>query len=272
MQIVKLGRLTLQENWPFVDVGVLVDDIVGGLEQGELVLQLVVDQQLVHLLGGDDTLGRLAVKQLLLGFPSVNLVLDHVTSNLDVSTTRTGSDQVSNTGRFLSEGGWVWCRQALDVELFPVGRETDSLGKTDSHDGRLGIVTPAGALDETSGTGDDILQGTGDGCANDVLDDSNVEVCSVESFLQDVLIDILTFATEVVWDIVGNRGLGPSASSNLVGNVGTGKNTTVDAQSVSNGLRQQFAAISINLLRQEIALAVGLTLPINCLHVFGRNW
>ena len=74
-----------------------------------------------------------------------------------------------------------------------------------------------------------------------------MEVCSVESLLQDKLVNVLALATEIGWNVVGNRCFRPVASGNLVGNVGAGQDTTVDAQSVGDGLRQQLASVGVHL-------------------------
>ena len=74
------------------DLGLVVDNSIGGLKERKLILKLEVGQQLVNLFSSDNALGRRSISKLGLGSPSITLLFDHVAGNL---AAKTGGYKVS---------------------------------------------------------------------------------------------------------------------------------------------------------------------------------
>ena len=247
---------------------------VNSSEQRELVLHALLLQELVDLNSGQGTLKLLAVELGLLDLLNGLVALHAVLGTAEVTTTAGASDQIGDTGTLFGEGA------LLDGSAEETVTEADHLHQTNTHDGRLGVVTPAHTDDPAGGNGNHVLQSTANGDTGDIVDDTDVEVRAVEQRLQHSVIhgrvvrgerlqlnlgqvarNILVLELHQVglgggggrglgvqvWRVVSDGGLAPLLQSNLVGDVGTGKSTTVDTQSLANGLREQADSVLLDV-------------------------
>lgn len=264
----------MQQRGGYLDMELTVNSS----EQRELVLHALLLQELVDLDSGQGTLKLLAIELSLLDLLNGLVALHAVLGTAEVTTTAGASDQIGDTGTLFGEGA------LLNGSTEETVTKADHLHQTNTHDSRLGVVTPAHTNDPAGGNSNDVLQGTANGDTGDIVDNTNVEVRAVEQCLQDGVIhrrvvrgqslqlnlgkvarNILVLELHQVglgggggalgarglgvqvWGVVSDSGLTPLLQSNLVGDVGAGKSTTVDAQGLANGLREQADSVLLDV-------------------------
>ena len=247
-------------------------------EQRELVFHALVLQEAVNLVGSQGTLQLLAVELLLLNLLDGKVALNAVHGTTEVATTAGRGDQVGHTGTFIGES------TVVDGGTEEGISELNHLHQTNTHNGSLGIVTPAHADNPSSGQSNDVLERATDGHTGNIVDDAYVEVRAVEDRLQQSVVngrvgggqglepDLGDLAGSVlvleldqvglgsrggalgsrclgvhVWGVVGDASLGPLLKSDLVGDVGTGKGTTVDTEDSTDGLGEKVNTGSVDV-------------------------
>lgn len=241
-----------QNVWQLLNGHVVVGNVVSAHQQGELVEAVSCFQELKDLLGGDDALGALAVEKL--GFKLLEglLLAGKLAAHADIAATGTGCDKISDTGRFLGEGGGM---AVLKERL----AKNDHFKQTAAHDGSLGIVAPAETLDAASGNGDDVLEGASKTDTSNVLNNVDVEVRTVEQGVENSLVHVL--ALDVVsWQAVSHSGFTVLLLRNFKGKVGTRQGAAVDAQFPRDVLAQGEALLlgDVEALQARDGSGIGL--------------
>lgn len=126
-------------------------------------------EEVVDLLGGDDTLETLAVEELLLELVErLALRPNERLGALSVPAAERSRDQVGDTGRVVREGFRRRGREELEGERL-------HLEETHADDGRLGVATLVEAVDKAGGERDDVLEGTRERDTGDVGDGVDAE-------------------------------------------------------------------------------------------------
>ena len=246
----------------------LVGLTVACSEQGEFGLDALLLEKVVDLDGGEGPLQTLAVEFGLFDLGDGLVALDGETRTAEVAATAAAGDHVGHAGTLVGEGlGVNGGAEELLAEL-------DHLEQTDAHDGGFGVVPPAQTVDPTGGEGDDVLEGPGQRDAGDIAGHADVEVGTVEDGLPELVVDgretlghglqlglgdlaggvlvlegrTLSGGQAVLGGrIVGDGGLGPLLARHLVGDVGTGQGTAVDAELVPDPLREQVGTLLVDV-------------------------
>lgn len=242
---------------------------IASSEEREFGFDALLLEEVVDFDGGKGTLEGLAVEFGLFDFGDGLLALDGQTSATEVTTGAAAGDHVGDTGTLVGE------RLGVDGGAKELLAELDHLEETDTHDGGLGVVTPAETVDPAGSEGDDVLEGTGQRDTGNIAGDTDVEVRTVEDGLPELVVDGGQFLGDGVQlglgdvaggvlvlkgratftgglailggGVVGDGRLGPLLASNLVGDVGTGESTTVDTQLVTNTLGEEVGTFLVDV-------------------------
>lgn len=147
----------------------------------------------------------------------------------------TASDEIGHSATLLRE------------RLAPTGLEERlsellHLHQSHTHHGRLRVITPPKPVDETRGESDNVLEGSTQGHARDIVHHTDVEVGSVEKVLHDAVVDgreLFGERRQVSGGIVRNRCLRKLLRRNLVRNVCTRKCAAVYSEPFTNVIAKE---------------------------------
>ena len=140
-------------------------------------------EEAVDLNRSQCTLERLTVEFGLLDFGNGLFAFDAELGATEVAAAVAASDHIGDTRALLGEGLGV--DSGTEEHL----TELDHLQETDSHDGGLGVVTPAHAINPTGSEGDDVLEGSSQRHTRHVVYYSDMEVGAVEEGLPNSVVN-----------------------------------------------------------------------------------
>lgn len=212
--------------------------------------QVLLGQDVVHVVCGRGTLQLLSVQHVLLQLIE-GLAGDDVSlSNLAVTTTGAGGNQVSNTAR-LKES------LILDILVEHLG-ELAHLMQTDTDDGSLGVVTELESINQSSTDSNNVLQGTAEFNANNVFHNVDSERGGMEDVPEEFTISSVP---------VTNCGLAELLLCDFACNVGSAKDGQANSEGILDHVcdESESILIDVNTLDQGDGLGVGADIALELL-------
>ena len=185
---------------------VLVADLVHGGEEGELVLEPLHLEDVVHLLGGEGALQLLAAEELRLdGVERLGLVGRRESLRaLAVAPTVAHRDEIGHAAR-LEEG--LVLDTAVGVEHLA---ELDHLVEANADDRGLGVAAMAETVAEARTDGDNVLERATQLHTDGVLDSTHLERGVVVGQLEESAVSLV---------LVADGGLAEGIRRHVVGNL-----------------------------------------------------